>query len=127
MIDRVVPVEILVQGKQRVGFQFPEHASELLLDPIDRMEEVSPVYARLARAQLPIRSEQKVPTEQLVFEIGESPAGDQGEVGDIFFVLPAPCAGPRLTRVGLNRGTAQMLFLGDAFDEPVIANPENRA
>ncbi len=36
-------VEIFVQRKQRIWLQFPERAAEFLFDPIDSMEEISPV------------------------------------------------------------------------------------
>src|SRR6185436_2938585 len=86
--------EVLIQRKQRVGFQLPEHASQALLDSIHRVKEVSSIHPQLAGTQLPVRSQQKMIAEQAVLGLRQSSSGDQTKIRDILLVFPAPSGRP---------------------------------
>jgi len=69
-------MEVIVKRVQWIWFQFAENAPEFLLNPIDRVKEISSIDVQLARAKLPVRTKQEVIPEQFIFEIGESSLSD---------------------------------------------------
>src|SRR5579864_2019447 len=85
-------VKILVQREERVRFEFPESAAQLLLNAIHRMEKGSTVYPKSLAAQLPVRTQQEVIPENAVLGFCKKPFTYQTEVGGILFVLAAPGA-----------------------------------
>jgi len=36
-------MKVLVERKQRIRFQLPEHAAEFLLDPVDGVEKIAAI------------------------------------------------------------------------------------
>jgi hypothetical protein len=92
-LGSVVPVhraaEILIQRVQAVRLQFPKSPSQFLLDPVYRVEKCTPVDCQTPTAELPVRSQQKMKAEYIVFQSGERAAADQAEISQIFFDFPA--------------------------------------
>jgi len=62
-------VEIVVYWKQPIGFELTKNASQLLLKPIYRMEEIPTIHAERAAAQLPIGAEEKVIPEDTILDL----------------------------------------------------------
>jgi hypothetical protein len=120
-------VEIVVEREQRVGFQFAEDAAEFLFDAVDGMEEIAAFHAEFAAAELPVRSEQEVIAEQAMFGLGEVAFRDQGEIGDVLLILPAPSGGALASRVGFQRNAAQVPLLGNALLKPRETDTKNRS
>jgi hypothetical protein len=63
-------VKVIIQWEQGIGLKLAEHAAQLLFDPVNSMEKVAAIDTQLARAQLPVCSQQKVIPEQLVLVLG---------------------------------------------------------
>ena len=53
-------VEVFVQREQSVGLQFPERATQLLLNSIDRVIKIAAIHSQPARAQLPVGPQQEM-------------------------------------------------------------------
>jgi hypothetical protein len=43
-------MKVVVQRKQRIGLQLPEHPAQLLFDAIDGVKEVAAAHPQFARA-----------------------------------------------------------------------------
>ena len=59
-------------------------------DAVDGMEERPAVYLQAAAAKLPVGAQEEVKLEDLVLRGIQIAAGEQGEVGDEFFIFAAP-------------------------------------
>ena len=120
---RHAAVEVFVQREQCVWPQFAEDFPQILLNSIHGVKEVAAVHLQAPATQPPIRAKQEVKGEQPVFRGRKRSARDEGEVGDVLFVLPAPCpvAAPRGV---FQRHLAQVLFFGCAMAKSGVASPE---
>jgi hypothetical protein len=120
-------VKVFIEREQRVGLQLPKNAPEFLFYPIDGMEESAPVDSQFARAQLPVRTQKEVIPKQIMLEFGKSSPRYQAEIGNIFFVFPAPRRGPAPSLMSFERNAAHVSLLLNTTHEAVVANAENRA
>ena len=64
------PVEIVVHWKQSIGFELSKNTAQLLLQPVDGVEEIPAIHVEVAAAQLPIGAEEKVISEDAIFYLG---------------------------------------------------------
>jgi len=119
-------VKVLIQREQGIGLEFAKDLAQFLFDAIDRVEEIAAVDVQAAAAQTPIGAEQEMKAEELVFFRCQRPAGDEREIGDVFFILAAP--DPAAAASGaIQRHLAQVLLFGCAMAKPGVARPEDRA
>jgi hypothetical protein len=63
-------VEIVVHWKQSIGFELSKNTAQLLLQPVDGVEEIPAIHVEVAAAQLPIGAEEKVISEDAIFYLG---------------------------------------------------------
>jgi len=116
--------EILVERKEGVGFQLPEDAPQFLLNPIDLVEEITPIHLQLPAAELPVRTEEEMKLEKLILGRIEKAFADQTEIGYIFFILSAPDLAAIPPADDCEPRLADMFFFLDAIPESGIAEPE---
>jgi len=64
------PVEIVVNWKQSVGFEFPKNTSQFLLDSIYGVKEIPAIHVEFPAAQLPVGAEEKVIPEDTILFVG---------------------------------------------------------
>jgi hypothetical protein len=118
-------VKVIVQREQRIRLQFPEYTAKLLFNPIDSVKKRSTVDAQPPAAQPPVRAQNEVIAEQAVFEIVQTPPGNQAKIGQILLVFPAPRGGPLLAHVRFNRDPAQVRLLCGAANKAIVADAKN--
>ena len=62
-----------------------------------------------------------------MFGFGEVAFRDQGEIGDVLLILPAPRGRALAARMGLQRNAAQVPLLGNALLKPRETDTKNRS
>jgi hypothetical protein len=85
-------VKVLIQREQRIGLNLAKLTSQLLFYAIDGVEEIAPIHGQFAAAELPIRAQQEMKTEEAMLFFIQSSLRDQAEIGDILLVFSAPCS-----------------------------------
>jgi hypothetical protein len=83
-------VEVLIQGEEAIGLEFPEDSAQLLLNSVDGVEEVTPVDSQAPATEFPIRAQQEMKLEDLEFKVVQGAPADQDEIRHILLVLAAP-------------------------------------
>ncbi|HTA42835.1 MAG TPA: hypothetical protein VK789_10325 [Bryobacteraceae bacterium] len=117
--------KIFVERKQRVRFEFSESPAELLLNTVNLMKESAAIYFQLATAEVPVCSEEEMKLENPVLRFIQKTPAHQAEIGDVFFVSPAPNLTPCLSADDVQARLADMLFFFVAESESCIAEPED--
>jgi tRNA(Arg) A34 adenosine deaminase TadA len=117
--------EILVEREKRVRLQFTKDLSEPLLDPVYVMEECAAIHLQFAATELPIRTEQKVISENLVFAFAQRAPAYQAKVGHIFFVFHSPDRLPLTSGIGFERHSADVLFSRGTLAEARITGAKD--
>jgi len=119
------PAKILVEGIQGIGLELSEGSSQLLFYLIDRVEESTSVDLHLAAAKLPIRAQQEMEAEHLVFEFVQKTAADEAEIGGEVFALSgirAPTVPPPAELQGDRAGGGS---LGDIVPKAVVTGAKD--
>ncbi|MCC6342244.1 MAG: hypothetical protein IT166_08600 [Bryobacterales bacterium] len=89
------------------------------------MEKVAAVHVQAGAAELPIGAEQEMEPEELPIRFIQRAFADEIEIGDEFFVFPAPditailAAGPQV-----KGGPGDVFLLLSTVTKPVVTNPE---
>jgi hypothetical protein len=81
---RLRACEVFVQRKECVRLQLPERSTQLLLNSVDVMKEISPLQGKTPATELPVRTEQEMKSENLVFQFIQDPFRDEDEVGAMY-------------------------------------------
>jgi hypothetical protein len=118
-------VKVVCYRKQTVGLQFPKDTAQSLLHPIYGVEESSAIQLEFLAAQLPVRAQEEMTSENLVLELGQSPFADETEVGRKLFVFAAPCASAVFTRQRVKRHFAHEFLPAEAVAKMLKALPED--
>jgi hypothetical protein len=120
-------VKVVIDREQSVWLQFTKHATKLLFDPIDGMKEVASVHFEFPAAQFPIGAQQKMISENPMFEFRQSSFANQAEIGGIFLVFSPPSAAPVLAGHRIQRHLTHMFFSGHAIAKTFPARAKNRS
>lgn len=119
--------EVIVNGKERVGLEFPKNPSQFLFDPVDCVEEGTTIDVEPLAAQLPVSAENKMESKQLVLSRSQVTSTDAAEIGDVFFTFARVAQAPVFAGRELERDALQRHVRICAFLKPAEADAENIA
>lgn len=60
------PMEVIIHWEQSIGLEFSKNTSQFLLDSIHGVEEISSIHIEFFAAELPIRTKEKVISENRI-------------------------------------------------------------
>lgn len=105
-------MQVLVGGVQRVGLRFAVSASELLLNAINRVKEITAIQLEPLSTQSPVGTLKKMQEEDPSLEFSQRTPRDQFEVRTVLLLFSSPGALPLAARYHLRRYAAHIFLTG---------------